>query len=350
MTQTTNYQCPSCGGPLHFDSDSQLLKCDYCDSTFLPSEIEALYNKHDTVESSSNSWTSDEQANMRAYNCSSCGADIITDENTAATSCPYCGNPTIVETRFEGSLKPDYVIPFKLKKENAVQALNDFYKGKPFIPKSFKNQNHIEEVKGLYVPFWLYDAVTEAGASYHATRVHTRRTRDEEITITEHYRLIRKGNISFEKVPADASSKMKDEYMDAIEPFHYDDLVPFQKSYMAGYYADKYDVSVENDYPRIETRMHNSAISALSSTTVGFSSVAPESEKVLFHDRKVNYAFLPVWILSTNWNNKNYLFMMNGQTGKIIGDDIPIDFKKVILTFIAIFLILFVLMFIGLGW
>lgn len=351
MSSVQNYKCPACGGPLHFDSDLQLLKCDYCDSTYLASEIEALYNKEEPISLSSSvkTWSDEEKAGMRAYTCPSCSAQIIADENTAATSCPYCGNPTIIATQFEGALKPDYVIPFKLDKDTAVKTLNEFYKNKPFLPAAFKNQNHIEEIKGLYVPFWLYDNTTSAGASYHATRVHTHTTSRERITVTEHYRLIRRGDITFKKVPADASSKMPDEFMDAVEPFNYDDMVPFQKSYMPGYFADKYDVSVEDDAKRIEVRMRNSALGALSSTAFGYTSIIPESEQVLFQNRQVNYAFLPVWILSTKWNNKNYLFVMNGQTGKMIGDDLPVDTKKLILTFIGITILLMALFYFILG-
>lgn len=346
MASIANYKCPACGGPLHFDSEKQKLKCDYCDSTYDPSEIEELYNKKETEGSkdvSEQTWTEAEIASMHAYRCPSCGAEIIVDENTAATSCPYCNNPTINATQFEGALKPNYVIPFKLKKEDAIQGLKTFYKNKPFLPKSFSNDNHIDEIKGLYVPFWLYDGLIKANADYHTTKVRSWTEGDYEVTNTRHYQVHREGDIQFDKVPADAASKMPDEFMDAIEPFEYKDLVPFKKSYMAGYYADKYDVSSEENKKRTTVRMQNSAKAFLDASVSQYSTAVTEHAEMNLINSHASYAFLPVWILATKWNNKNYLFVMNAQTGKMIGDDLPIDMKKLILTYLAITAILSVI-------
>ena len=151
-TQITNYQCPACTGPLHFDEQTGKLQCDYCESTFTVDEVEALYAEKNAAaetageEPKPSEWGEDE-GKMRSYNCPSCGAELICEETTAATACPYCGNPTIVPMQFDGALKPRYVLPFQLKKEEAVSRLQQFYKGKPFVPKAFTETNHIEEIK-----------------------------------------------------------------------------------------------------------------------------------------------------------------------------------------------------------
>ena len=171
-SQVTNYQCPACTGPLHFAGDSGKLECDYCGSAYEVSEIEALYQQkeeqavkaHEDAQTKgaeddgwdtsglSGDWGAD-AAEMKAYNCPSCGAELICDESTAATSCPYCGNPTVVPGQFGGTLRPDFVLPFKLSKEDAVAALKKHYKGKVFLPKSFTAGNHIQEIKGGLRPF-----------------------------------------------------------------------------------------------------------------------------------------------------------------------------------------------------
>ena len=360
--QVTNYKCPACGGPLHFDPESQKLKCDFCGSVFEPAEISEQYSEANaaaaaagTQLSESNDvmqWSKEEAAHMRAYSCPSCGAQLICDENTAATSCPYCGNPTVVPAQFDGALRPDYIIPFKLKKEEAVKSLKSFYKGKPLLPRAFSENNHIEEIKGVYVPFWLYDGAAATDLSYPGTRVHTHTTRDEIITTTEHFQIERKGTVRFKMVPADASSKMPDELMDAIEPFDYHDLVPFDMSYLPGYLADKYDVSSEEDAKRADTRMKNSAIAEISATVSGYTSVMPETEHVHIVPERVHYAFLPVWMLSTKWKDEIHIFAMNGQTGKFIGD-LPVDYGRFWLWFFIItaFLaaILYIMLFVVMG-
>ena len=360
--QITNYTCPSCGGPLHFDSAIQKLKCDFCGSVFEPAQIEEEFKeKNDaaaaqgTALSESNDvmqWSEEEAKHMRAYSCPSCGAQLICDENTAATSCPYCGNPTVVPAQFAGALRPDYIIPFKLNKDDAVNKLKSYYNGKPFLPNAFSSQNHIEEIKGVYVPFWLYDSEADANLAFHGTRVHTHSEGDTIVTVTEHYQINRSGTVVFDKVPADASSKMPDELMDAIEPFDYNALQQFSMSFLPGYLADKYDVSSEEDAKRADVRMKNSTISEIQKTVVGYSSLVPERQDVRIIPEKVHYAFFPVWLLATKWNNKTYLFAMNGQTGKFVGD-LPVDTGKFFMYFfgimIALMAILYVVLFIVMG-
>ena len=268
-TQITNYQCPACTGPLHFAGASGKLECEYCGASYEVAEIEAMYAEKEKQAAEAQQaaeeqrsqqgaagdgawdtsglqgdWGTDTDS-MRAYSCPSCGAELICDETTAATSCPYCGNPTVVPGQFSGQLKPDYIIPFKLSKEDAVKALKAHYKGKFFLPKSFMAENHVQEIQGLYVPFWMFDGEAQGQTRYAATRSTTYRSGDYEVTETEHYDIYRSGSIGFEKVPVDASSKMPDDHMDSIEPFDYGELKPFSTAYLPGFLADKFDVTVE---------------------------------------------------------------------------------------------------------
>lgn len=331
-SEVTNYKCPACTGPLHYAGDSGKLECDYCGSSFSVEEIEALYadKLEDSVEESQqqaeaesqekeNEW-GEEAEKLRTYSCPSCGAELICDETIAATSCPYCGNPTVIPGQFHGGLKPDYVIPFKLDKEAAKAALKKFYKGKKLLPKAFSDENHIEEIKGVYVPFWLFDGKASADIRYHATRVSSYVRGDEQITITEHYKVRRAGTVNFARVPVDASSKMPDAHMDSIEPFDYSEIKEFSTAYLAGYFADKYDVSEADCKSRASSRVSNTVESLVHSTAFGYTTCMPEQKNVSVNPKKASYVLLPVWMLSTRWNGNNYLFAMNGQTGKLIGD------------------------------
>ena len=348
--QVSNYKCPNCGGPLRFDPASQKLKCEYCDSLFTQEEVEEFYRPSEQAaaaegtdqkwETETGEWTAEEAAHMRAYSCPSCGASLIADENTAVTVCPYCSNPTVVAGQFV-TKKPQFVLPFQLDKDKAVEILNDFYKRKPLLPKAFSSRNHIEEIKGVYVPFWLYNGVMECRMDFHAENVRQYSRGDDIVTETDHFKLVRTGTITFSGVPADASSKMPDEYMDAIEPFDYSKLKDFDTMYMAGYMADSYDVDAEQDRSRSESRMKASAVRAIASSVTGYTSVAPVSTQITRLDGAAAYAFLPVWLLSTKWNGNTYLFAVNGQSGKIAGD-LPSDTALAIRFFILITLGVFV--------
>ena len=353
--QVTNYQCPACTGPLHYAAASGKLECEYCGSAYDVAEIEKLYAEKEKQavaaqkaaeqqaqteddawdESALNGDWGSEAASMRAYNCPSCGAELMCDESTAATSCPYCGNPTVVPGQFSGMLRPEYVIPFKLTKDEAVKALKQHYKGKPFLPRTFSDSNHIEKIQGVYVPFWLFDGKAEGDAQYHATISHSYRHGDYEITETQHFRVARAGSLEFEKVPVDASSKMPDDHMDSIEPFDYKEFKPFSTAYLPGFLADKYDVTVEDCQERADTRCVKTLESALRDTVTGYGSCAQTGQQFHIKRGKVHYALLPVWLLSTKWKGKDFLFAMNGQTGKMAGD-LPVDRGKFWGTFFAI--------------
>ncbi len=341
-TQVTNYQCPACTGPLHFDEQSGKLRCDYCESTYTVQEVEELFAQKNAraeeqplQQEASSEWGED-AAFMRAYNCPSCGAELICDETTAATACPYCGNPAIVPGQFSGSKKPSRIIPFKLSKEQAVEALKKHYQGKPLLPKAFSEESHLQEIKGVYVPFWLFDGEASADVAFKTTRTHTHTTGKERIITTDHFEVWRKGTVAFSHVPVDGASKMPDSYMDAIEPFDYGELKPFSLSYLPGFLADKYDVPAEECTPRVESRCRNSALDAMRSTVVGYESCIPVREDVSVRCSEVEYALLPVWLLSTKWKDQTYLFAMNGQTGKLIGN-LPVSWTRFWMWFGGIF-------------
>lgn len=336
-TKITNYQCPSCTGPLQFSAASGMLECEYCCSSFTPEEIEALYaEKNERAAAAAQTAGEWDAENMRAYLCPSCGAELLCDVTTAATACPYCGNPSVVPGQFADVKKPDYVIPFKVDKKGAMVALKQHYKGKPLLPGSFAKENHLEEVKGVYVPFWLFDGDAKADVTFSATRSHVHTTPRERITTTEHYRVERSGRVSFEKVPVDGSSKMPDSHMDAIEPFDYQQMEPFSMAYLPGFLADKYDVDADTCADRARERCRNSAIAAMQETVTGYSTCSVQHANVQIEQKEIHYALLPVWLLSTKWQDKNYLFAMNGQTGKLIGD-LPVSKGRLAIWFAGLF-------------
>lgn len=284
-TQLTNYQCPACTGPLHFDGASGKLVCDFCGSSYDTAEIEAMYaQKEAAAETAAQNkeapppdsvWSENEAAGLRSYSCPSCGAELICDETTAATSCPYCGNPTVIAGQFSGMQRPELVLPFVLDK-NAAKA------------------------------------TTMSAAQFMG-------------------------------VPVDGSTKMPNGHMDAIEPYDYRAFQPFSTAYLPGYMADKYDEDADTCQARAHSRMQNSVSSELSASITGYNSVSTLSENISIDYTAKHYALLPVWMLHTKWQGKDYLFAMNGQTGKLVGD-LPVDKRKVAAWFAGISVPLMILL------
>ena len=384
MAESTNYQCPNCNGRLRFNGELGKLQCEFCESTFTPAEVEAIYAERqakadakaagdrasqvatETAAAASTTeaarvqvkpvstgdpvqdylahacWNDADADNMRAYNCPSCGAQLMVDQVTAVTSCPYCGNNTVVPGQLSDVLKPDVIIPFKLDKAAAVAALKQYYEGKRFLPDAFTEGNHIEEIQGVYVPFWLYTGTAEGDFTFNAENVRTWSDSRNLYTETDHYELRRKGAVDFKRVPVDGSTKMPDAHMDAIEPYNYAELVPFSVAYLPGYLTDRYDLDVAQCDPRARHRVENSCTDAISATAQGYEAISLAGGDVNVTWSNVSYALLPVWMLHTKWNGADYLFAMNGQTGKLIGD-LPIDNGKVTRRFLLLFLPLLII-------
>lgn len=332
MALLQEYECPCCGGELEFNSGVQKMKCPYCSTEF---EMEALMGfdedlKNDVPDEmawdveAGGEWNAGETDGMRLYVCKSCGGEIIGDDNLGATSCPYCGNNVVMKGQFAGSLKPDLVIPFKMDKNAAMEAYKKHISGKKLLPKVFKNQNHIDEIKGIYVPFWMYDANADANMRYKATKVRTWSDSKFNYKETSYYSVLRGGKLCFENVPVDGSTKMADDMMESIEPYDMTQAVGFQTAYLAGYLADKYDVSSEDCNARANQRIKRSTERVFEDTVKDFSSVQVESSSVRLSSGKAKYVLCPVWLLNTTWNGQQYQFAMNGQSGKMVGD-LPVD-------------------------
>lgn len=351
MSTTVEYRCPHCDGTLSFRSDTQQLTCPFCDSELDPTAVfsyqEAVDESTGTInpqwetyeaDSGSGAWSEEELNDIVVHICRSCNGEIITSKHTAVTSCPYCDHNIFIPKQFADELRPDFVIPFQLNKEQAKEALRSFYRGKPLLNPCFKNENQLDEIQGIYVPFWLFDCDTTNEMHYKTTRVKHRSDARYHYTITEHYSVYRSGKANFDKIPADGSSKMDDTFMEAIEPYHYKDLVDFHPSYFAGFLADKYDVSPERLKKRINQRIRTSVVESF--RPKGYASVTPVTSNIQTNRSSVGYALLPVWVLNTQYQGELHTFMMNGQTGKLVGK-LPVDKGRVALMFSGIFASIF---------
>ncbi len=335
MNSTIEYKCPSCGGAIEFDPTVQKMKCPYCDSEFEPEVLKALDeeeqnkqpDKMDWENTAGKEWQDGEADSIRIYTCQSCGGEIVADETTSATSCPFCDNPVVISGQISGELKPDFVIPFKVTKAQAKEGLKKHLTGKKFLPKTFKDENYLDEIKGIYVPFWLFDTKANAQINYKATKVRHWSDTRYNYTKVSTYRVRRSGNVGFSCVPVDGSSKMADDLMESIEPFNFEEAVDFQTAYLAGYLADKYDVTPELSVERANERIKTSMEQLFASTVTGYNSVATENSSVQFENGTAKYALYPVWLLNTSWEGKKYTFAMNGQTGQFVGD-LPVDKKS----------------------
>ncbi len=313
-------KCPNCDAPIEFDSSLQKMTCEYCGNEMTIEEAEAQLEEY-KVEVEDKTTLSEDEIEVEVYVCDTCGAEILTDENTSATFCSYCGNPTLIRKRFEGVLAPGYVIPFKISKEEAKEAYTSWInKGGIFTPKEFKSEAMLDKITGLYAPFWLYDYKGTAVLKATGKKVRVTREGQYRCTYTSYYDVKRNYSLSYDKIPADASEKLPDRTMDLLEPFIYSEMVPFKLPYLSGYYSDKYSYTAEEMSARVEGRVEGYVVTAGRNTITGYDTVTINSKDIKLVKEKADYVLLPVWVLSYKYNDEMRMFTMNGQTGKIVAE------------------------------
>ena len=238
METVQGYKCPCCGASLIFRNES--LHCDSCGNNF---ELDAMRqiedvgsqmqgeSKYDWEHYEPRSYETDGEIELASYTCPSCGAEITGDDTMGSTVCPYCGDAAVIKGQFEGTLRPDYIIPFKTDKKAAMEAFEADFKNAPFLPDAFKVRKKIEEMTGVYVPFWMFDCDCNAAITYGAQRTTSWSDSNYNYTKTDYYRLFRSGSVGFANIPVDGSKKADDAYMEAVEPLCYDDAVEFNGAY-----------------------------------------------------------------------------------------------------------------------
>ncbi len=316
---TTSFKCAGCGHNLVFDPDMGKLVCEACGySCDMEEAGDESERDFETVSSKS---TSGEFAEGEAvqFHCQNCGAVLITDKYTSATVCGYCDSPVMLSERLSDKLAPAYAIPFQINAEDARAKFTEWAKKRRVIPTSFIKNDKLKDIQGVYVPFWLYDMNGRGDVNAHCTRVSTRTQGDYRVTTTRHYDVYRKVAVDYVKIPVDASETMIDEYMDMIEPFDYSQLSKFNMAFLAGFSAEKYTYDDKALLPRISQRVAGYVRDFVKSTIRGYTTTMITHENYDAKQRNASYTLLPVYVLNYDHEGKTYSFMMNGQTGKIVG-------------------------------
>lgn len=357
-----HYKCPNCGSDMAFDSKTGNLRCDSCGRSDniekmaggkeLPKDAKVNYEMDEEDIAAANagfendyndasdedepaSHTTFQGDEATEYNCNNCGAVLITDAQTTATTCSFCGAGVVLGDRLSGTLAPVKVIPFTIDKGQAQEAFRKWCRKGLLTPKDFRVADRIKNITGLYVPFWLYDLNGRGEAEATCTRVRTYTRGDWIYTETKYYHVYRKVDLNYQRIPCDASKKMDDTMMDKLEPYQYSNLKEFNMPYLAGYIAEKYDYDDAALLPRVKDRVRSYVDQYIRSTIVGYSTVSIHRKDINIRQKQADYTLLPVWMVCYDYRQAEHNFAMNGQTGKIVGKP-PISAGKVAAWFFGI--------------
>ena len=329
-----SYKCPNCGGDLRFDPQSQKYKCEFCVSLFNQEELEDTnpQAKAGTAQEGA------EESHAMVYSCPSCGAEVVTDETTAATFCYYCHNPVVLKGRLEGEYLPEKVIPFQIDRESALKQFLDYVKKKKFVPGAFFNQKQVEKLTGVYFPYWVCREEMQGELRATATNVRIWRAGEIEYTETKFYDVERAGNIHLEELTRNALQKANRELVEGVLPFPLQDGCAFSMGYLSGFQAEKRDLEKKDLQGEVVQESEGYAKKLLRDSIHGYATVTTKDARISVDSEEWDYVLLPVWTLTYRCKDgKLFYYAMNGATGRVCGK-LPIDYGKIAILFLAIFI------------
>ncbi len=342
------HKCPSCAGQLKYDIESGKFLCSHCGNSYDDEEIRG---------SAANSDRQDDEFLERArmFMCPSCSALIMADSKYSATArCHYCDTDIVIGMRVDNDCKPDYVIPFKLTREQAKEKMVEFLQSKKYMPIELQNEEALTNFYGIYIPTWLGES--EVTAEYDVQCVEGTFSYDDDKDAygvsmdAKYYHIKRKATFNFRGIPVDAVKKLNDDFMESIEPYDYSELKEFDMMYLSGYAAERYSVPFKDVSDYLELRARREARDRI---------ISPNRHlitKVFCQESEVDsmsakYAMLPLYMCNIEHKGEKHTIIVNGQTGKTNGT-VPVDERKVTVRnllvaggiaalFIAVWLILF---------
>lgn len=357
------FKCPNCGGnQVHYDIPKKQLKCMNCgellpvkdsenkgeqffDAPGEANEIEidksdlAEEHKYGVVENG-------ESMQVISYVCKSCGAELLSPEESIVSYCSYCGSEALLQGKLTEEVRPKFILPFQKSKQQCMNAYTKHTEKMLYLPDELKNPAFLEKFRGTYIPYWLYKVDFPETSELRAV---TEDVRGDEVTETT-YDITAEIKGGYQGLPYDASSCFDDTISDMLMPFDKKKLIEFDPAYLAGFYADRADVSpmkyVDDVEARASINAYDSVVSSLKRQhDLDLNPVSDKRKINVIPSRanKSTTALLPIWFLT--WRNKNRVAyaIVNGQSGKLSAD-LPVDIKKFSLATLMTAVVLFGIM------
>ena len=350
ISQKKEFKCKNCGASLVFEPGTTSMKCPYCGAENEIEISDEIIEELDLdeylakLESGGETGDGNQLEEVSTVACSSCGAVVTLDANIVSDECPFCGTKLVVSNEStKKMIKPKSVLPFKVKSDEALNFYRKWIKGLWFAPPKLKTRaSQCEQIAGMYLPYWTYDAQTESdyrglrGDDYYETvtvngksetRVKTRWT-----PVSGHIGLF------FDDVLIPASKTLNRKKMDELEPWDLDKLVPYEEKFLSGFRTETYQTGLKEGYEDAKGIMEESIRDEVR-RDIGGDHQKITSLSIQFSDTTFKHTLLPIWISAYRFNNKVYRFIVNGRTGKVAGDR-PWCWWKITLFVLAIIAVL----------
>ena len=337
--------CPSCGNQLSYSAKTGNIRCGHCGFSRTVDQASDMVEERSLRHAAEQMQTYTPQAvEKKVIDCGSCGAQLMLAEDQVATRCNFCGSEKVNETaQQKNMIQPQGIIPFQIPKRVASDKFREWIAKGWFKPNKLQRLADLEDIHGIYVPFWTYDAKTftrwsgEAGHYYYETEYHTNAEGEQE---EEKVKKIRWEHHSgsfdhfFDDVLIVASKGLPHKMITPIYPYELDKVINYSNELMVGWESEIYSLDVMEGYKIAEEQMDAWLHSEVEDRIGG-----DEQRHIQLNTEKWNQTFkhvlLPVWLCSYIYNDKTYQFAINGQTGKISGQK-PTSWVKVVFAILVV--------------
>lgn len=326
MAETKTLKCPNCAGPIVFDPGKSQTQCGYCDSIFASDELLKLSEA--TFAASEVSAALEEP--MYGYNCSNCGANVWTDDTTLATYCFYCHSPVIVAPRMGEGFTPDGLIPFVVDQDEVVSAFTKWSKSRLFTPRDFGTKDHLEQLNGVYLPFWRADGSAKYRIKGEGTKSHESRVGDLVTTTREIYEINREGVFEANAITSLANDKAAEQLVIGTEPFAKGEIKSFNPAYLQGFFAERNNITMGLAEEAFTGKIQSKASRVVSNNVDKFyDSTSTQVEFLPLELKNWQLLLHPFWLLTYRQADTTFLYCMNGVTGESYGE-LPISKKRLL--------------------
>ena len=340
------YPCSACGAKLEFKPGATALECPYCGHSEGVPQSEEDIEEIDFNAALAELEESAETIDTSTVSCQACAAVVDAPEGKTSFDCPYCGTPIVTQASSGNKIKPKSLLPFHVEKKEAQGKFRDWIHGLWFAPNDLKKRAKMfEHLRGMYVPFWTYDAYTtsfyrgQRGDDYTVQETYTvnGETKTRSKTKTRWRSVSGTVYLSFDDLLVIASRSLPEPIADKLEPWDLENLKPYSDDYLAGFSSESYQVDLKEGFTTARGRMETSIRKEVK-RDIGGDRQRISSVNTNYRNVSFKHILLPIWIASYRYNGKPYRFLVNARTGEVQGER-PWSWVKITLLVVAIVLV-----------
>ena len=347
--------CPACGAQAEWNAGKQKLVCPFCGTespyAITPAgQIEELdlVRALREIPDDARGW----QAEKRTVQCQSCKAVSVFDPERVGQRCEFCGSPALVDYKeIKSPIRPQSLLPFRVADTAVREQIRNWYKSKWLAPGSLKSRALVDTVKGVYIPYWTFDAQVvcpwdaDAGHYYYTTETYRDNKGQMQTRQVRHVRWEPASGIVnhfFDDEPIPGTQGISRGLLDGVQPFPTNELVPYDTAYLSGFVVEHYQVVLLDAAKQSEESMR-AKLEELCAAQVPGDTYRNLVIHPTYSAQTFKHILVPLWLLTYTFGAKVFHVLVNGSTGRMAGE-YPKSFWKIFFLVVAIVIVAIVFM------